>query len=362
MIRLEKKDSKQVFGILRDGLHLKRVERDFTSTKSKYVFSNGQETQATCFNCADHPCINYRVDEINKSILAGMPHDSSTSVCPTSAIQISTSGKFPVVDESSCINCGICMTRCPFDAIFFRGHRANISRTDHEYYDFSPSHGDDVTLENRLAQFHTSDYLRKLPDINKEGIEFTHNAIQKFNRKLNGFDNLLVRNLLTNLGIISTARAVGNNDIRFDIIGTLDDHIVVTEVDLSGSDTLNLPRYILDDIAVLHSRHNIEKEKIIPLLVINTFPNKRSDFYEVLTDIKNVTGIEVKTISLHYLLVLHSYSWRFSLDILKKRYFVHKDNPGIVDYTIPEGSGSFDLPPVKKLDPFFGSEFYQAIK
>ena len=61
------------------------------------------------------------------------------------------------------------------------------------------------------------------------------------------------------------------------------------------------------------SRHTFEKDKLIPLAVVNGFPNKRTDFYEVIEDIYNVINVQVVTLSYHALLVLNLFQPHISV-------------------------------------------------
>lgn len=47
-------------------------------------------------------------------------------VCPIGAIQLDREGKYPVIDENSCIGCGICKRECNFDSIKMKRRKNKI--------------------------------------------------------------------------------------------------------------------------------------------------------------------------------------------------------------------------------------------
>lgn len=97
----------------------------------------------------------------------------------------------------------------------------------------------------------------------------------------------------------------GDNNERFDAIISFENYKAVAEIEIPSSEILDAPRNLLDDYAVLKSRKGENEEDIIPLVICWDLPNKRTDYWNVITDVNNVLGIKIKTISilalaLHY--------------------------------------------------------------
>ena len=115
------------------------------------------------------------------------------------------------------------------------------------------------------------------------------------------------------MGIPCNTNAAGNNHNRTEFFGQQGDMIVIGESNSSESDTLSVLRRILDDEAVMISRYHKDIHSILPLSVINGFPNKRTDYYEVIHDIKVVLGIQISTITFHILFVLNLFDVKLSI-------------------------------------------------
>lgn len=115
--------------------------------------------------------------------------------------------------------------------------------------------------------------------------------------------NIFVRNLFILLGNHVTIARKGNVYMRLDGFYQNESGYGVLEVE-TGSDTLDVARAILDDIAVLNSRHGISMKDNDPLAVCLYLPNKRTDYWQVVKDIKEVTGIKIRTLTIGALLLM----------------------------------------------------------
>lgn len=98
----------------------------------------------------------------------------------------------------------------------------------------------------------------------------------------------------------------GDNSERFDAIITFSKYKVIAEVEIPSSEILDAPRNLLDDYAVLHCRKGENISNIVPLVICWDLPNKRTDYWNVISDIKNILNIKIKTISI---LALALYYW-----------------------------------------------------
>ena len=109
--------------------------------------------------------------------------------------------------------------------------------------------------------------------------------------------NLLSRNLLIECGIKTAITRTGDNNLRMDGIIQSNDDLGVLEIEF-GQDILSSPRNLLDDIAVICSRYGFKKENITALSICLSLPNNRTDYWNVIKDIKEILGIEIKTVSI----------------------------------------------------------------
>jgi hypothetical protein len=120
------------------------------------------------------------------------------------------------------------------------------------------------------------------------------------------FPNHLARNLLMATGIGVAMRRRGDTNLRMDLVMELPGSGQGTaEVEL-GSGILDAPRFILDDIAVLASRYGIRKESILPIVITLSLPNQRSEYWQLIKDIKKVLNVKINSVTLGMLAIFVS--------------------------------------------------------
>ena len=118
------------------------------------------------------------------------------------------------------------------------------------------------------------------------------------------FPNHLVRNLLLEVGIKALMRRRGDTYLRMDIVFEQNGKKSGTcEVELGG-EFLDAPRNLLDNVAVLVSRYKISKDNIIPLVVTLSLPNRRSEYWQVIKDIKQVLDLQINSLTIGMLVLL----------------------------------------------------------
>jgi hypothetical protein len=139
--------------------------------------------------------------------------------------------------------------------------------------------------------------------ITESYINHLFSSINDISRQNANFENLLIRNLLLELKIPCKIRQIGDVNVRINLFFMQNGYQGVAEIDLNPLSLLELPRTIIANIAILHSRFSIRKENILPLIFCNSFINRRSDFYEVLYDISNILNIQIHVISLFALFI-----------------------------------------------------------
>lgn len=261
---------------------------------------DGKEVASCCLNCV-HPRCMFVKDEVTRCTKF---HDIAGSVdlqmCPSRAISI---GEQSIeIDKSRCSGCGLCARACPVAAITVVNGTAEVNKYSGE----KCIHKLSVTEKSMKEQ---ERFLTKCENINKQGI-ILHESdtimknIQKYVHFLTqDRQNMFVRNLLILLGNHATTARKGNVYMRLDGFYENESGYGVLEVE-TGNDALDVSRAILDDIAVLNSRHGIAKNDNKPLAVCLNLPNKRTDYWQVVKDIKEVTDIKIQTLTIGALLLL----------------------------------------------------------
>jgi ferredoxin len=321
---------------------------------SNWEYADAKIEKSGCINCISTPCMVYNQDE-QICGFTEMPSSYLKSVCISGAISFSEISNFPEISPKKCISCGLCAIRCNFSAIYFENGEFNLRISESINIEYRTDHLPNIIREQELV-YTTENTKNQYSIIEKELIDEFHDKSSNYLKRNNGSENELIKNFLLNLGIKVKSRAIGNNDIRTDLFGLNDEFCVLCEVDTTSNDQLDLTRAILDDVAVFCSRYNVQFENIIPIIVIDKFPNKRSDFYEVLSDIENITGLRVCVLSLHLLFILNILNYKMKSNELKALFKVKKGCESIMDDALTL------IPNLNYLDPYFDSDFYYSTK
>jgi ferredoxin len=237
---------------------------------------------------------------------SAFPADENPAVCPTQAIVWERGTNVPTIISDRCINCGICARRCPFGAVYSDGKTA-IVHSDEATVSFEAI--SDKSIRQHEAQrttalkcHHKGSYLSP----NVDSLEAVYGKLDRMKTDAQ-FPNLIVRNFLLTLGSQCIMRRRGDVYFRIDAIVADQPTIGVAEIDFS-KDSLESPRAILDDIAVLSSRYGIGKAEIKPFIITSEFPNARSEYWRVIKDIKEVLQIRIHSLTLGVLCLL---TWSF---------------------------------------------------
>jgi len=257
----------------------------------KVAISNGKEGNGTCLGCHDAPCMILKSEELSlPDVVSSFPGDPAKNVCPTQAISWNEAGTSIVVDAELCIGCCLCVARCPYGAISSTGE-GNVVVEDSD-----PSGLSTIVEESRNTQDHIDPIrIGNLAQANSQTV----------GRILEGLGSLtdieatrFVRNLLTTIGIACRTRRKGDTNVRIDgLVSLADGHIGVIEIEF-GNSVLESPRALLEDIAILHGRYDIQLCSIEAISFIVALPNARSEYFQVIADIETVLGIRCRTMTL----------------------------------------------------------------
>ncbi|MFB8590159.1 hypothetical protein ACFC53_09875 [Enterococcus casseliflavus] len=198
-------------------------------------------------------------------------------------------------------------------------YKPNKIRESENAFDFI-----DLLLENEL------DLEEKMLNLSSayEKLILTPGAIDK-----------LIGDLFYNLNTPLSFSRKGDNNERVDAKAPLGDgNLGIIEIEVPSTAMLDAPRNLLDDIAVEVNRNKSKLEQIIPITLCWTFPNNRSDYWNVVHDIKKVLNIKIKTISIMSLAVC--YWTEHKLELKDETFYVDIDNNElkiIIDILSPKG-------------------------
>ncbi len=296
---------------------------------SGFTTIDGYEIKGICCRCKNKSCAYYDENELKTRRFSQFPKNPSNRVCPVNAISFDTNG-VASINNIECLNCGLCVYRCPFAAIQYNPQKG-VCYINNEI-------NDDVVTCSIDEQKILVDKSRDIPykiSYKPITIKFSTDYSQRIKSYVSSFSDIseiIVRNSLLNLGCKCNVNAQGNVHTRTEFFAETNDTIIIGESEITNTDTLSVNRRILDDMAVLISRYGYSKDYIIPLAVINGLPNKRTDYYEVIKDINNILGVQINTITYHILFMLHLYQIQLSRGILSK-FIIDKNNLSLVEPT-----------------------------
>lgn len=298
------------------------VSLEFQAEGENLISSaDGKKHCVGCLNCQNPKCVNITSDEINSSKFKDISQDMNRLVCPVDAIQI---GKRSIkINEEKCIGCGLCAVRCPVGAIAIKNGHACLQKGD-------GISSISVAVTEKNIKKH-NDQIKALCLMNCSGTVCIENdkrietICKKISKMSQEEQNILARNILIALGNKATLTRKGNVYTRMDGFIDTGKYFGVVEVE-TGADMLDVSRAILDDVAVTNVRYGIEKKDNHPLAIVLGLPNKRTDYWQVLKDIKNVIEIKIGTITFGALLIL---MWNLSLIDDFDRFYIDVDNSSI---------------------------------
>ena len=303
--RLQLKRSQAPLKALKNGFHPSQIEYPRNSPVIVRL-AGGEEYGSTCVGCPDTPCFSLTRDKFTVAMIDGFSSAVHGEVCATEAIVISSETGVPEIDSDHCSFCGICVDRCPVGAIYIDEDRgAIVSTGDSELFE-NVAGGDARQYEETLEKFKNA--IRVGPYVNESDsfIQKVGERVAELCIELDGdVSGVLVRNLLISIGFSAATRRKGNTHLRMDLLFEKGSEIQgLAEIEFSDSQTLDMSRDILDSVAVASSRYGVDKTDLFLAGIFLTFPNRRTDYWEILRDINTVLRLKVGTISLMSLMLL----------------------------------------------------------
>lgn len=316
---------------------LTNIETVTQNYEENAVISNKSSSViGACLKCANPRCIKYTEALIKCEEFEDFSYERNLSVCPVDAIRWNYSLELPEIDDKKCLKCGLCALRCPTGAITIKNRRMHVNPPDDSYQILPATsenlHRQEAVFEGLMALNWKHRFVKESDTI----MESVYDKVARFDGRSMAA-NLLVRNLMIALGYHCSISRAGDVYTRIDAVYSNGDDIDscygAIEIEF-GKDTLDASRGILDDIAVLHSRNGIDKNKNTALVICLSFPNKRQGYFQVIKDISNVLNLKIQTLSLGALLIL---AWNdIEIGFSQRQFYVDFDNLSIRGVTDSE--------------------------
>ncbi len=256
--------------------------------------------------CNLPPCQMYSPTEMKHDYFPDFPADVSTKVCPTDAIHFEANSGVPGMSADRCILCGLCVARCPVQAIILTGKGPIVNDAENDLFRLTGKAVDKSAVASVSKYFRTLPIEGVIAECTDKFAMTVYDRIGKIGIATHAqFPNILARNLMHALSISFQIRRLGDTNVRIDgIFKSSYGRIGVAEIEYSYAAILDSPRDILDDCAVLHSRHAFLVQNIDPIIISHRLPNKRSEYWRVIQDIANVLDIRIASITIGAMLQL----------------------------------------------------------
>lgn len=292
---------------------------------------NGHYVFASCMGCSDQPCMRFSEHDVSCPEFSNFSYERNYSVCPVNAIHWNYEDETPEIDNTACIGCGLCASRCSVGAIYFTDKGLNVYKIRNEQFMTQITYNPEGVekQQNQLKIVKSIFWQHRFRKESELALASIYQSLSHVDGR-SMIPNLLVRNILICLGYNCAISRMGDVYTRMDAVysGSINNKTALGVIEVEfGRDTLDASRSILDDIAVLHSRSHINADDNSALVVCLAFPNKRQGYFQVIKDIKNVLGLEIQTVSIGALLI---FIWNsMSIDFSQKEFYVDFDSMSI---------------------------------
>jgi ferredoxin len=209
-----------------------------------------------------------------------------------------------MIDRERCISCGLCVARCPVAAI----HLAETAIVNDEPSDLFTVRREPTNLPTVHAVARKFSRAQRSGPLLGESDALLSSILRRV-EQFTGSDaqlpNILSRNLLLASGISCVIRRRGDNNVRMDmLLGPPGVKFGTAEVELGYAGIMDAPRSLLDNVAVLCSRHGLMKREMVALVIASGLPNRRSEYWQLAKDIADVVGVRIGSVTWAALLVL----------------------------------------------------------
>lgn len=256
-----------------------------------------QEKPEACWRCIDTPCVSGppRVSQVSLSIGSTV---EVRDLCPVGAIEIGPAGQ-PVVDDSTCLNCGLCQTGCGLGSISYNPNSDSMivatANSGKELAEAEAIKLRDAKVIEINAQWVVDPILVK-KQLESFWSKFLILIGKESSASLAAVP-AMIHNSLASLGVHVSLQARGANSLLSEMVFEEDGHVYLVEVE-TGIDTLDPVRRLMSGAATAISRDGVARDKLSLVLILPALPNKRVELFRICEEIKNHLGIEVLVIPL----------------------------------------------------------------
>lgn len=292
--------------VIKRGLEPVTVAFGKAQREVRIRFTDGSTGPAACLRCPDAPCMRYGAEELRQEGFSEFAVHGAQDVCPTGALEwpVDSSGG-PCVDDENCIGCALCASRCPVGAIHMTASgpavvsdvaTAQIHDTAHV---LPLAHA----VEHR-QRFAAADHEGPLVTESDHLMRRTHGAIRGLLKAgAPRLPTLLTRNLMIGVGWQAAMRRIGDVSVRMDILASRHDQLCAVEVEFCDN-IIEAGRRVLDDLAVLLSRYHRDKNDVHGMVVALSLPNRRSEYWQVVQDVRVALDVRVYTLTIGALMLM----------------------------------------------------------
>lgn len=290
-------------------------------------FSNGTSCLGKCIGCESMPCIYYSLKEIkNDCSFKDFPADTDNRVCASNAIIWDSINSRPVINSTECVMCGACISRCPTKALYFsteKAVRCDSPASNDPFFHLAQD-SDYESVNNTIQMLKETPVHGEMLKGTEYDLDRAYSVLLDVAKTMGPqFPNLLARNLLNTVGIKASIRRRGDVYLRTDLVFENGQKQGLCEIEFFPEVMLDAPRDILDDMAVFISRYGLDKQRIQPLIIGLELPNQRSEYWQVIEDIKNVLGAKIATLTIGGLLLL---AWKYKTINLSRQELPYADD------------------------------------
>ena len=255
-------------------------------------FSDGSQAPSSCLRCVSAPCMTYAETEVVSASLPDFPADRNPSVCAAGAISREY-GSAPKVSPDACMLCGVCASRCPVGAIRMAPYAVVDDTPQDAFPETNVPTESAFAIEAFLNIRRTGEFLTESDAI---ADEMRSRLLAAWPRVGDRFPDHLARNLLIAVGAGAAMRRKGDNAARMDIaLGAPWPLFGCAEAEFGDVAVLDAPRDLMDDVAVSVGRFGKNKESLVALVVTDVLPNRRSEYWRIVHDVREVLGVKIGT-------------------------------------------------------------------
>lgn len=268
------------------------------------AIETSSRVESACLECKPAPCYEYKKEELQLSNLDNnaIPDLSPYSVCPTNAIEINTTASLSI-NYSNCIDCLICISRCPYGAIYYKDEKLILDTNTSEKFL-------NKTTENREKAITHFNQLKIKATYQKSSDEFLLKILNNFYTKSLTLkqDSFypLVRNLLRSLGIKTKIGKAGDTAWRYDAI-VLEPFVMPIEIKSPTEDQKinpNSVRQAIENAINVEAQHNLAKKAKSAVVGVH-YSNERSASKDMLSNANELHNIKILLISSIILMYLN---------------------------------------------------------